>query len=416
MTADSHSDRAHAKFGPSSSAGWMNCQDYEGSNTSSFAADRGTLCHEIAEKCASIKSPRAKTAKATHYLGETFTRDNGDLIIFDQEMAHMVQSAVDELRKFKKEFPNATWSYEVKLDPVDGLTDCWGTVDILGIEVGVCVIIADYKFGKGYVSEKDNTQFKEYGRMAGPLGLVDFERGGYVIGKVIQPQRNTKAKEYATYSAEEMVSHRDSVMGALTAKREGIQGVKPTDKGCQWCAKRDKCSARTEIKNEKMASKFTAVDSKALAPVASPMGITLPSPQDVDPDHVQHLMSFKKVFDTWYKDFIKYQQEKSVDGDVAPGTKVVEGRKGTRKWAVDEELVTSYLVNQMARQTKDIAPPQVLSPTKMEKVLTQSEYEHLVTGRFIKQDDGKPTLALADDKRKSYDISFMFKPVTVEES
>jgi len=409
-----HADRAHAKFGPSSSAGWMVCQEYESSNTSSYPADAGTLCHEVAEKCARIKNPKAKTAQASYYIGKAkFKRDNGEIISFDEEMAGRVQSAVDELREFQKQFPNTYWDYEVRLGPSDGLEDCWGTVDILGIEAGVRIIIADFKFGKGYVSEKDNTQFKEYGRMGALMGLVYFETGGYVIGKVIQPQRNTKATEYVVYPSEEMLKHRGSVVQALSERERGTLGVKPTDKGCQWCAKRDTCEAKRDVKNERMAEKFEAVDSKALAQVASPMGITLPSPQDVDPEHVQHLVSFKKVFDKWYKDFIAYQQERTTEqGYSLPrGTKMVTGRKGTRKWAVDESIVTSYLVNQMARQTKDIAPPQVLSPTEMEKVLTESEYQHLVQGQFIQQDEGKATLALEDDKRKSYDISFMFKPV-----
>jgi len=412
---DNHKDRAHAKYGPSSSSGWLNCQKYQSNSTGSYAADRGTLCHEVAEKCLLVKGPKAKTGKAEYYVGkEKFTRENGDIIVFDNEMAKQVQSAVVECRAFMKLYPNAHWSFEVRLEPTGGFEDCWGTVDILGIEVGVCVIIADFKFGRGYVDVEKNEQLMEYARLAAPVGLVDFDKGGYAIGKIIQPARNTKVGDFATYTSDDMTAHIERVSTAMSNIKKGLPVVKPTEKGCQWCAIRDNCDSKKEEKHAKVAEKFKTVDSNALVKYGEKMNIVLPAPDAVDPAHVQHFIAFKKVFDTWYKDFLVVQQQLAVDDEAPMGTKVVKGKLGNRKWVVSDDEMISHFVNFMARQEKDVTTRKVMTPTQAEKSLTTAEYQQLINGKWIKQDEGKPVLALEDDKRKHYDLSSIFKPVDGE--
>jgi len=433
---DSHGERDHARFAPSSASRNLICQGSvalieklleEGKikgGGSSRASVRGTMCHELAE--AKVRKPRI-SLKAR--LGkEKADVSDGTEVVFDEEMLEAVEAAVKEAKEFMKMFPKAYWDYEVKMHPADGISGSWGTVDILGLIIGECVIIADYKFGTGPVSDKDNKQFKEYGRLAAPLALIDFNRGGYVIAKVIQPHRKTKAKNFATYSGEEMLQHVED-MKEMVDKCH-IDNLTPSDSGCHWGDARQHCPAKTSDREEKAGAAFSAVPTddawkahdKVIQPldvkgleieVAKPMGMELPPVSEVEPERVEHIMAFDKVYQTWIKEFKKTIQLKSDEGESFPGTKVVAGRKGARKWTVSDEEMVSYFVNFMAKNEKDITTSKVMSVTEAEKRLTSSEMKQLTS--WIEQAEGKATLALEDDKRKNYDLSSFFKPVEIKE-
>ena len=419
---DSHGERAHARFAPSSAGRNLICNGsvalieklleegkIEESGGDSVASVRGTMCHEQSED----KVRRPKISLKSRLGKAKATTSDGTEVIFNEEMLEAVEAAVKEAKDFMKLFPKAHWDYEVKMQPADGIDGAWGTVDILGLMVGECVIIADYKFGTGPVSDKDNKQFKEYGRLAAPLALVDFSQGGYVIAKVIQPHRKTKAKNYATYSGAEMLQHVEE-MKELVDKCH-VDNLNPSDSGCHWCDARKHCPAKTSDREAKAAAAFSPVveeESKEVVK-SSPMGIELPPVSEVEPEKVQHIMAFDKVYQTWIKEFKKVMQGKSDEGESFPGTKIVTGKKGTRKWAVSDKEMISYFVNFMAKQEKDITESKVLSVAKAEKVLTTSEMNMLE--KWITQEDGKATLALEDDKRKNYDLSSFFKPVEIKE-
>jgi len=422
MEDQNHSERAHAKYSPSSASRNMTCTaavplteklisegKIEEDSGSSLPADRGTFLHELAEL--KLRKPRTSLAKLVGK--ETYTRDNGDVIELTKDMVDEVTYAVTEAKAFMKQFPAATWDYEVKMASADGIEDAWGTADIFGFEMGSRVIIADFKFGKRPVSAVNNTQFKEYGRLGAQVAFVTFTDDQEVVAKVIQPAQKTKFDDFQRYDAEEMRDHIADMKEAVS----GEEKFSASESNCMYCQARGHCTERGSKLNKVVMTAFKAVgkaeessvEVEKVEPVTG--GLVLPPPAEVPPEMVQHFMAFGKMFQKWFKEFSADAYRRASGGEDLEGMKLVVGRKGNRKWAVPDIEAINFLQWTFARQRGDVSKEVVLSVTEAAKIFNDMEMSQLMDAGMIKQDDGKATLALADDKRKDFAFNSVFKAV-----
>jgi len=431
---ENHKDRGHADYGPSSAGRWMSCSSSvpltqkllreekitEGS--SSLAADTGTFLHEIAER--KLRKLNMSIKKLVDK--EVYIRPDGTEIVFTSEMCEKVESAVKEARAFMKNFPDAVWEYEVKLEPADGFPEIWGTADILGIEMGRRVIVADFKFGDFPVKADGNKQFKEYCRLGAQVAFINFAGTQEAVGKVIQPSQNTEANDYVIYDAGEMLSHIEAVEYALENEH-----FEESDSNCRFCPAKSECPQKTQGRNELAMKAFSDTEAKAikeslygssvvaepyLQEDAKPQGLVLPPPSEVTPEMRQHLFAFGTMFQKWWKEFVSDSCQRASNGEEMEGLKLVVGRKGNRKWNAPDAEVISQLTNMFARPKSQIVQEKVISPAQAEKTLSESEMLRLTKAGWFKQEDGKATLALADDKRKDYDYTALFTPVSEGET
>jgi len=368
-------------------------------DSSSIPADRGTLCHEVAEEICFNSRKTAKTFIGKKKLGE---------VVYNAEMAAVTQDAVKVARKLKKDHPKYVWTLEEKEEELPQWTGLWGTCDIKGVyaEEGK-VIVGDYKFGNGKVSAYRNAQLIVTGIIICQKNLIDPLADGAISGIIIQPEGENTLIHHLTEDVEYYMGLMDRYF------KEGHREFDPSSSRCHFCACRPNCDAHAEAN---MKVSFTPVEEVIEAEVVESKevqqmpALSLPAPAKVQPESVADIIRFKSAFDKWYKDFLSVWQPKADDGQEIPGTRLVSGRKGTRKWEVKDSELEFYLRNMMGLKEDEAIKRKVISPTDLEKS-NPGVYRHMLEKGFIEQAEGKATLALEDDKRKDYDLSRLFTTV-----
>ena len=415
-----HQDRAHAQFSPSSLDRTMSCTASIGleeqlrsegkvvDGPNHPRADRGTYCHEIVEILAQKQRGNAKK-----YIGERKEFSSG-VVTFDEVMASEVDEAVKFIRQAKKLFPNMTWEFEVKMDPVETIgSDLWGTCDVVGYSVeDQQIVIIDNKFSIGKYDVTTTKQLRAYALLAGEKYGVDYSANGKAFLAFNQPNVSPKTLTFEYFhvvSGEELRKFEAEVINAMNAAAV-LPEFTPSDKACQWCKCKSHCEHYEESKSKELAERFEPVSEEMQAMV------NLPVPSAVAPEKVADFIRFKSIFDDRFKELIKLHEGQAISNpDPYTGCKIVKGREGNRKYAVSDAEVVKYLVEILGHKLEDVTSTSLLSVSKLEAVLGKDAVTTLEWMDFITRAAAKPKLALEDDKRKDYDISKLFTPVTIKE-
>ena len=188
---------------------------------------------------------------------------------------------------------------------------------------------------------------------------------GFTPGKSFNLMQKTTPADLSVYSSNLIRAHSEVIKLAMNSDK-----LEYDNDNCQWCDAKKHCPAFTGDMGEKMAAAFEPVPVDPAHEIVIPsvktevlsMPTQLPSPADVNPESVQHILAFKKVFDAWYKEFFEYQQDNAVDNTAPVGCKVVSGKKGNKKWAYDETEIMNYLTNMMAMQRQQVVNEKVKTP------------------------------------------------------
>ena len=419
-----HSERAHSITGFSGAFRWLHCtgqpalqQSLEDqgkiSLTSSNAADRGTLCHEVAE--INLRNNR-KSIKS--FIGKKKLND----VVFNVEMAESVKEVVKHAKALKKQFSEYSWEYEQQVEEIPSFPGVWGTADMTGILPLASIYVVDFKFGNRPVSPKNNLQLMVTGILLAKTNGIDLSQNGAISGVIFQPGQ---VPQPTPYSAEEISKVLDKMTGYFDENLAKF--MSPSEDRCHFCPCRPHCEA---FAGENLKVEFDPVvgknDIDSVFPISkndeSPdivpkkeesaiaTSLSLPPAATLSPDKVADMFRFKKAFDIWYKDFVATWAPRVQKGEDIPGMKTVQGKKGTRAWAIPEDELEFYLTQMLMIPKDEVTETKVLSPAKFEKVYKE-HVAHLTSKKFITQEDGKPTMALEDDKRQDYNLSNLFQNV-----
>jgi hypothetical protein len=123
----------------------------------------------------------------------------------------------------------------------------------------------------------------------------------------------------------------------------------------------------------------------------------------VKDEDLVRMYTAKKWIESFLDDVEEYLSGRAEQGNAAPGTKLVLGREGNRKWGNDEAADT-FLKGQ-GLSADERYEKKLISPTEAEKLLkdklkatkrTATRFEELVT-----RAPAKNVLALSDDKREA---------------
>lgn len=425
---------SHAKLSPSSAHRWLNCAgsmilEKDFPDSSSEHAELGTAAHFLASECLE------QGKDATDFLNRQIYLVNGvahwwerpetinisTFYTVDLEMTENIQKYLDAVRS-QSEGNQLLVEQRVSFGSRIGSENAFGTADVIILTADE-IQVHDLKYGRGVkVDATGNEQLNLYGIGA----LEEFGMLGEYkqIRKVIhQPRIGHHSEEVVTIAELEEfeqevkngVAHirtleiglEDGDGGAI-ADFEG--SFNPGEKQCQWCKAKAVCPALANHLMETMLGEFENLDEVDLQTAVPQATAQIVSYEN---DRLSKFYAAIPLFENWIKAVDAAVHEKLHAGEVVPGFKLVEGRKGSRKWSDDKEA--EELFKSMRLKTEQMYDLKVISPTTAAKLQKEnvigprqwSKVESLIT-----QNDGKPTVAAESDKRPALDMTPQFEDLT----
>ncbi len=390
----------HAILSPSSASRWLHCPgsvalDAQYEDNGSDFADEGTAAHELAAMALTNGNDAAA------YLGRVI-QVNGKGWEVTAEMAGHVQKYVDYVRALGGEL---MVEQRLSIEHLTGEPGGKGTADAV-IMLGDEIIIVDLKYGRGVQVEADkNEQLAIYALAALHEFefLGDFQRARLVIhqprlshvSEWDLPIYGNTGSSLTTFAAS--VEARAAVAIQFVGKSPAdVQpsDLNPGEKQCRWCAAKATCPALTQHVLSTVADDF--VDTTE--PVAPQ--IKHAAERSVDNTTLGNLLGAMDLIESWCKAIRAKAEAELLAGNPVPGFKLVEGRRGARRWSNDADVEET--MKSMRLKLEEMYDFSLISPTtaeKLHKAGTIGPRQWPRLQGLITQNDGKPSVAPASDKR-----------------
>jgi hypothetical protein len=353
------------------------------SEASEYSAE-GTVYHDIAARALCYGKSCAS------YVGQKMKADGFEFTINEDDAAH-AQSYVDAIRRLP-----GRQMYEFRLDLSEplGIEGQGGTGDAVTLDFEHGTIhVDDLKFGRGeIVHARDNPQLMEYG--IGALHAFEMLAEWTHVRVGIHQPRVGHYSEW-TYTVEELrawfadtarpAERRAHELWLSGSADEVAAALLPSDEACRWCPIKGSCAARANY-------------VMGMFPVDPPE-----QPITMTDDALAAARSQVADIQDWCSAIEAEALRRALAGTKLPGWKIVDGKKGARKWvdeAVALEALTTYLGD------KAFKDPEIVTPTEAEKRLKRAAKEkpeladaYSTLAGNIAQADGSKALVPEDDPR-----------------
>lgn len=446
-------ERLHSMLGASGTERWMNCP---GSirmskgmpNKSSIYAMEGTAAHNLGELCLTQDlSADVFEGQWINLDGEVFETEpdipDGEPTIFydgqllwaknpafkiDEAFASAVQLYLDTVDYYIN-WAREKFGVEPQLLIEKGFDlgavypGMFGTNDVCIFVPGKCLIVIDYKHGRGKVVKiKDNTQLRYYGLGAilelcaeaagkslhditpeGVKELIETVLPEEVVTVIVQPRaaHADGPVRDASYPIKEiLIDYRDLL----------IEKAKDTEKPDAPLATGDWCFfCPGKIKCPKITGKFTEMskvdhydlsDDELTNPMQS-AAVVEKALKNItnDPETLGRFLAFIPILESVIKGVEEYAFDQAMAGAMPPGQKFV--RKDTKRKYRSEEAAGRELMA-AGFEPKDIYDLKLKSASALKK-LGAAKWKKidpiLKQGDHVYKPEGALTLAPLDDER-----------------
>ena len=393
----------HALLSASAASRWLTCtaapRFEEGlpESTSTYAAE-GSLAHAIAE----LKALK----KFTIMTGRTYTTRLNKLKkdpLYDPEMDKTTDLYLEHLTEQAMLYDSTpTVAVEVRVDFSEYVPEGFGTCDCVMIG-GDTLSITDYKHGKGVpVAATGNPQMRLY-------ALGALKRYAAVFGDIIkqvrmsidQPRLNSYSTDLIT--VDELLDWGNSIKPIAQKAFSGLGEFVPGEH-CRFCRGKAQCRARANA-NSALEDFKGCVPAATIQPgelVPQVHSYITPNGNEVHPlltdEEVGDLLIRGQHLIQWYKDLEEYATKRLMDGKPIEGWKLVAGRS-VRTFTDQDAAIQAVIAAGYDEALVYDRKPKTLS--ELEKLMGKAEFAEKI-GSFVVKPLGKPTLALATDKREAY--------------
>ena len=398
----------HAILSPSSAHRWMKCpasvaleSDYP--ETSSEFADEGTAAHDVAARAL------INGVEAAAFL-DTVVTVGGKGYPVTTEMAEHVQKYLDYVNALKADSIMSAVEVRLPIGDITGEEGAEGTSDTITITNDGELVIVDLKYGMGVkVDAECNPQLSLYA-----LGALELYGLSYDIRKVrlviVQPRLN-HISEWACDLDGYVSFFRDNVADCAALCRDALRGYEstngvsvnlfnPGDDQCRFCKAKGNCPALTKHALETVSNGFSDLTKP-------------PTPDTLRPfagSELGPLLSSVDLIEGWCQALREHCKGELLAGRSIPGWKVVEGRRGVRRWA-DAREVESIMKGMRLKQ--DVMYEQsLISPATAEKLVKAGDIGPRQWPRLqqlITQSGGSPTVVPESDKRPALSVANDFE-------
>ena len=297
--------------------------------------------------------------------GESFTVDSdlwldkGEpaLRAFDTFVAEQEERLGDTMRfiiETRVEFP--------------GIAGAFGTSDIIG-RCGGEIFVLDWKFGRGVVPATENKQLMFYA--AGALNTarsffegMDLTHETPVTMVIIQPMRPRGIDIWTTDLLRLHHFEIELQTAINTIEAEGIDAPIQDGSWCQFARCKVVCPLHLGAAR-KLADRFA--DLKAATATKAP------PPNDL-PERFADMLTLVEMVEDWCKEVRDQAHANAERGMSIPGYVLEAGRKGPRKWAIDDaEVIETFTSAEFGLSEDVIAPRKVLTLPQLEKILKRDD-------------------------------------------
>ena len=334
----------------------------------SIYAQEGTVLHEL--MAVALEQDKEPTA----LLPFTFTtnKDGGWSFTVDADLwADKGEPALAAFDRFVAEQEDRLGQpmrllVETRVE-FPGIPGAFGTSDIIG-RCGNEIFVMDWKFGRGIVPATENKQLMFYA--CGALNTaesffdgMDLRHDTPVTLAIIQPARDEIIDAWTT---DLLRLHNFSIelFEAVSAIEKHGENA-PIQDG-PWCTFA-RCKAICPLHigaARKLADRFA--DLKA-ATTAKP-------PANDMPERYADLLDLVDMVEDWCKEVRSQAHAAAEHGAAIPGWVLEPGRKGPRKWAVDEaEVIDTFTGPEFGLDADVVAPRKVLTLPQLEKILKRAD-------------------------------------------
>lgn len=408
----------HAKLSASSAERWMVCPasvplsvGYD--DPSSEYADEGTAAHFLASECLKegtlaeehighIVFLRKDPITGEHFESWCLDRE-GEILnefVVDDDMARYVGQYLSDVRRVALGL-NGVINVEQSL-PLTFLTgekDAEGTSD--AVILSPTLVVADLKYGMGVrVEAEDNPQLLIYASAAREQYSMVNEFDDVHVA-ILQPRLGHISQH--TYTHAQLDQFEEKVRGAVirVAEAERIFSengdldtyTEVSEKGCQWCKHKANCSKLADYVAEQIDADF-----EDLSGVPDEEHYIKLKVAPYDPETLSLKAKSLALIELWMKAVRGEVESLLLKGQAVPGYKLVEGKKGHRKW-VDANAAEATMKSMRLKEAQ-MYDFSLISPTSAEKLLAKESpkrWKRLV--ELITQTQGAPSVAEASDKR-----------------
>ncbi len=284
-----------------------------------------------------------------------------------------------------------------------------GTVDFAAISMRR-IVIRDLKYGAGVmVDAKENEQLGIYAlsliESLEADGLISFDPDTEVDIGIVQPRyRGEDPVRTWVVTLQELRDFLAPVQAAADLILSGgPTAFAPSEDACRWCKAKGFCEARRQwslapLDAETLAAVPTLTKAEVKLPAEERVALRLPG------TNMATLVAFwanKSNITALLDDVAELLRQ-----TLPPGVKLVQGREGNRAWA-DEAAAEKLLASKLKLDERTTR--KLISPTQAESLLQNfldSPRFAAKFGALVVRPEGKPTLALEDDKRSAISNSF----------
>jgi hypothetical protein len=288
-----------------------------------------------------------------------------------EEMTDTVMTYVSHVRQLRQAYVDAgavkvsmQVEVEVPIDHLTGEKDARGTSDCVLVaewaDGAVSVTVADFKGGRGVaVDAVDNGQLQMYALGA----LVDLELLYPIrdVTLVISQPRLSSLPSLWSRTPEELEAFALTVKAAADATRASPSLRVPGKSQCRLCRAKHDCPALAEKVQREIGETFEDLTANPDPGLAELKAALLSSVPEV----LSEKMKAVELIEGWCKAIRAAVERNLLSGVPVPGFKLVQGRKGARKWA-DEAIVEKLLRSHRFKHAM-MYDYTLISPTTAEK-------------------------------------------------